>query len=63
MFYMTKERGSYTLVFLVLVNQKTNFIILIRPKIGITRGKVVIKHFRGETKYPYREVPRFQGAD
>lgn len=61
MFYMTKERGSYTLVFLVLVNQKTNFIIC--PKIGITRGEVVIKHFRGETKYPYREVPRFQGAD
>lgn len=48
---MTKERGSYTLVFLVLMDQKTNFIIC--PKIGITRGKVVMKYFRGETKYPY----------
>lgn len=51
MFYMINERGSYTLVFLVLVNQKTNFTI--RPKIGITRGKVVIKYFRVETKYSY----------
>lgn len=51
MFYMTNERGSYTLVLLVLVDQKTYLIIC--TKIGITRRKVVIKYFRGETNYTY----------